>query len=74
MSTFSHDRAAIILVEATYFTDSTVAKNWGITQRTIQRYRQRMAEDETLSSLVAVKKKSLNAIGAMVFQRQSFPH
>jgi len=57
MSEFNKDRAALILVEASYFPDSKVAKNWSITQRTIQNYRKRLDSDIELSQLFTLKKE-----------------
>ena len=50
------DRAATIIVEAAYYGDPDTAERWGISERTIQRYRARLDEDDELSSIVARKK------------------
>ena len=52
-----HDRVATILIEAAYQGDKDTAERWDISVRTIQRYRNRLDEDDELSRIVAVKKR-----------------
>lgn len=54
---FNTERAATILVEAMFASDSDVADRWGVSVRSIQRYRSRLLEDTQLSALVALKKQ-----------------
>ncbi len=51
-----YDRLATILVEAAFFGDKSVVQKWGITQRTIINYRNRMAENDELSQVFILKK------------------
>jgi len=51
-----YDRTATILVEAAYYGDHETAHRWGISERTIQRYRQRLQNDDKLAEFVARKK------------------
>lgn len=57
------ERTAIILAEAVFLGDRRVASKWGVTQRTVQRYRQRLQTDNKLSQIVSVKKKNLLILG-----------
>lgn len=50
-----YNRAATILVEAIWLGDQRTAKKWGITQRTIIRYRNKLETDDELSQLVTYK-------------------
>ncbi len=43
------DRAAEILVQSIYQSDKQTAREWGISTKTIQNYRKRMSEDDSLS-------------------------
>lgn len=52
---FNSERAAMILAEASLCSDTDVADRWGVSVRTIQRYRSRLAEDAELSLLVRLK-------------------
>ncbi len=56
MATFRYEFASIILVEAAFFGDKTTAAKYGISPRTIHRYRKRLNEDAQLSALVKIKK------------------
>ena len=52
-----YDRTAAILVEAAYYGEKETAKRWGITDRTILNYRNRLDEDSKLSDIFAIKKR-----------------
>ncbi|MEL7494642.1 MAG: helix-turn-helix domain-containing protein [Cyanobacteria bacterium J06554_11] len=52
---FNSERAAMILAEASLSNDTEVAERWGVSKRTIARYRARLAEDAELSLLVTLK-------------------
>jgi hypothetical protein len=56
-----YDRVATILIEAAFFGDKPTAKRWGITNRTIINYRNRLADDTKLSHLFALKKVEFEA-------------
>lgn len=51
-----YDRAASILVEAAYYGEQVTAARWGVTDRTILNYRNRLDEDKELSDIFALKK------------------
>jgi hypothetical protein len=51
-----YDRAASILVEAAYYGEKATAAKWGITDRTILNYRNRLEQDSKLSDIFALKK------------------
>jgi hypothetical protein len=51
-----YDRVASILVEAAYYGEQSAAARWGISDRTILNYRNRLNEDEELSDIFALKK------------------
>jgi hypothetical protein len=53
----NYERAATILVEAAYFGDKQAADRYGVSVRTVERYRARMDEDDELSAFVAIKKQ-----------------
>ena len=53
---FNHERAASVLVDAAYHGDEEAAAKWGLTTRTIQNYRRRLATDTILSQFFAQKK------------------
>lgn len=55
---FNHERAALILVEAAYYGDRATGDRWGVSIRSIQRYRARLDSDQELSQLVALKKEA----------------
>lgn len=57
-SRLDYDRVASVLVEAAFFGDSQAANRWGITERTVRRYRSKMGDDDELSSIVQVKKEN----------------
>lgn len=57
-SRLDYDRVATILVEAAFFGDSQAAERWGVSERTVQRYRKRMGKSDELSSIVALKKEN----------------
>lgn len=57
MARLDYDRVATILVESIYFGDVPTAKRWGLSTRTIERYRKRLNEDDKLSGFVALKKE-----------------
>lgn len=50
---------ALILAEAEFTTDETVAAKYGINRRSISRYRAKLSEDPELSQLVSKIKKEL---------------
>jgi len=50
------NRAAMILVQAAYSSDTSAAKHWGISVRTIQNYRARLNSDSDFARLFALKK------------------
>jgi hypothetical protein len=52
---FNRQRAARILVDAIAFGDKTACRTWRITERTVVRYRARLANDPELSALVREK-------------------
>lgn len=64
MSAFNHDHAAAVLIEALVSNDEAVCLKYGISLRTVQRWRRRLATDPGLSSAVATKKAALDAAWA----------
>lgn len=52
MSAFNRQRAARILVDAFALGDKTAADKHGVSEKSVQRYRQRLEEDGQLSALV----------------------
>lgn len=60
-SKFRYDLAACALLEALYTTDDMACAKFGITARTLRRYRQRQAEDTKLDDLFHAKKAQLDA-------------
>lgn len=60
MKTFKYDLAACVLIEALFSTDEKACAKYGITQRTLQNYRQRLAEDSKLSLIFHTKKAALD--------------
>lgn len=57
MPAFNYDLAAAILVEAAFNGDQAASEHWGISIRSIQRYRAKLGKDKKLASSVADKKK-----------------
>jgi hypothetical protein len=57
MSAFDAERAAHVLVDATYHGDAKAAEKWKITKRTVENYRARLPKDPHFSSLFASKLK-----------------
>lgn len=57
MSVLNKERTALILVEAAYFGDPATSQKWGIAERTIRNYRQRLNDDTELASLFQDKKE-----------------
>lgn len=51
-----YPKLALILVEALYFGDKRTAARWGITNRTVVNYRNRLNDDAELSNLFLLKK------------------
>ena len=51
----NRERAACVVVDAISFGNRTAAKRHSISEKTVQRYRARLAEDPELSDLVAAK-------------------
>lgn len=73
----NYDRVALILVEATYHNDRTVAKNWSISQKTIYNYRKRLANDSGLAELYRLKKSEFernwgNGVSAAIISALDF--
>ena len=60
MPKFRYDLAACVLIEALFTTDAEACKKYGITERTLHRYRQRLVEDSVLEHLFAEKKRALD--------------
>lgn len=52
MPAFDRDRAARILVDAIALGDKAAADKWQVSEKTIQRYRERMQSDPDLSAFV----------------------
>jgi hypothetical protein len=50
---FNHERAAMILCDAVMMGDRAAADKWGLTQRSIQRYREKLETDDKLRHYVA---------------------
>lgn len=81
MPTFDYERAATILAETAFSDDQVVCRKYGITDRTLRRYRERLLTDPRLSAFVREKQAALAerwadelgpAIGAAVrFLRQA---
>ena len=51
-----HDKAAAILVDAAYKGDEVAAAEWGVSERTVKRYRARMGDDPKLALAVREKR------------------
>ena len=60
MSKFSLEKAALILAEAEFSSDKSVAERWGISVRTLYRYRTEMAECPKMSENVREKVKEIS--------------
>lgn len=58
-SQFSYEKTASVLAETEYSDDTSVSKRWGISERTIKRWRAKALLDEKLSLLVNQKKALL---------------
>lgn len=56
-----YDRVALILVEAAFFGEKKTAQRWGITDRTILNYRNKLSEDSALSDIFVLKKASFES-------------
>lgn len=61
MPRLRYELAARIIAEAEFSPDKLVCARYGITTRTLQRYRVQMAEDEKLSACVASQKDVLES-------------
>ena len=55
--TFNRDKATAVLLEALYTTDAKAAKKYGVSLRTLRRWRARLAVDADLAAFVHTKKK-----------------
>lgn len=60
MPKFRYDLAAQVLLEALFTTDADACAKYGITDRTLRRFRQRLAEDPKLNNLFETKKRALD--------------
>ncbi|MBD2019200.1 helix-turn-helix domain-containing protein [Leptolyngbya sp. FACHB-36] len=58
-SPFKYELAAIALAEAAVARDEVIAAKYGVSTRTIQRWRNRMTTDSQLACLVTLKKQQL---------------
>jgi len=70
-------RAAEILVESIYRSDKAVAKEWGISTKTIQNYRKRMSDDESLTLAFREKRQSIESqwadqLGGVILETMEF--
>jgi len=54
---YDPDRAALILVDAMALGDRSASRKWGVSTRTVERYRARMSSDPALADLVREKKR-----------------
>jgi len=59
MAPFNYERAGAALAEAAFYGDTQAAEHFGISIRSIQRYRKRLKEDDKLASVVVEKKRIL---------------
>lgn len=57
MPTFNYERASSALVESAYYGDPYAAKRFGVSTRSIVRWRNRMDTDDDLAALVVIKKE-----------------
>lgn len=48
---FNYERAAIVLCDAMIMGDRVSAERWGLTQRSVQRYRDRLENDDKLRQI-----------------------
>lgn len=64
---YNREFAASVLLAAIYNSDAEACQKYGITERTLQRYRKRLAEDAKLSEVVATKKALLDKEWAQDF-------
>ncbi len=53
---YDQDRAALILADAMALGDKSAARKWEISERTLRRYRARVADEPALASLVRLRK------------------
>ncbi len=61
-NTLNRELAATVLLEAMFTTDAMACEKYGITIRSVQRWRQRLGEgDQELAFLVSAKKALLDA-------------
>ena len=51
-----YDRATAVLLEAAYTTDADAAKKYGVSLRSVQGWRRRLAEDDKFAAFFATKK------------------
>lgn len=62
MPKFDPDLAAAVLVEAAFTTDAAACAKYGVSERSLQRWRQMLAHGhDLLAGCVATKKKALDA-------------
>lgn len=52
---FDRERAAVVLADALIATDKVASRRWGVSERSVKRWRARMVEDEMLAHLVSQK-------------------
>jgi hypothetical protein len=64
MKDLDKEFAATVLLEAAYTTDAIVCQKYGISLRTLQRYRKALSESEELTQFVATKKAALDELWA----------
>lgn len=64
---YNQEFAATVLIAAVYTSDAVACQQYGVTERTLQRYRKRLSEDPKLSELVATKKALLDKEWAQDF-------
>jgi hypothetical protein len=64
MRTFKYELAASVLLEAIISSDGQACAKYGITDRTLRRYRQRLAEDPKLTDIFSAKHAAFNAAWA----------
>ena len=58
---FKRDRAVCIIAESEFFGIEQTAKRWGLSERTVWRYRSKVANDQQLAQLVNEKKAELHS-------------
>ena len=54
---YNRDRAAMVLVDASFYGDAAAAKRMGVTIRSVENYRKRLETDAELVALFASKKR-----------------